>query len=270
MYTLSTTPPTRSRVSPPGFHNEATGLEMVYVMIWFEVIWVGRLSLQHVCNLCDSNAGVFSFAAWVGSVSTGLTFLMSMVASILSDRFGIRKTGFIGGMLGFIGLVSSAFVQRLELLYLTFGILLGIGSSLIYSPSLIVLGHYFKKHMGLVNGLVSFGSGLFTIIFSLTMPKLLKNIGLQNTFLFLCGIYFVAWMLTFTWRPIMPTANHLPLALSIESIQERRRDCTRWMSKFLNVKIWRNKGYVVWCLSSAVCLFGYFVPFVHLVSICMY
>lgn len=32
------------------------------------------------------------------------------------------------------------------------------------------------------------------------------------------------------------------------------------------MRIWKNRGYVVWALSNGVSLFGYFVPFVHLVK----
>ena len=55
-------------------------------------------------------------------------------------------------------------------MYLTYGCLLGIGSSLVYTPSMVILGHYFKRHLGIVNGIVAFGSGVFTII----LPFVLK------------------------------------------------------------------------------------------------
>ena len=38
------------------------------------------------------------------------------------------------------------------------------GASLAYNPSLSILGHYFRKHLGLVNGIVTAGSSVFTII----------------------------------------------------------------------------------------------------------
>ncbi|KAF6041463.1 SLC16A10 [Bugula neritina] len=49
------------------------------------------------------------------------------------------------------------------MMYLTYGVMFGIGSSFIYSGSLVILGHYFKKRMSLVNGIVTTGSAIFTI-----------------------------------------------------------------------------------------------------------
>ncbi|CAG2213556.1 SLC16A10 [Mytilus edulis] len=206
--------------------------------------------------------------SFVGSVSTGLTFLMSIVSSILSDRVGIRQTAFVGTLFGLVGLVSSAFVTELELLYLTFGVFLGIGAGLIYSPSLTILGHYFDKHMGLVNGIVAFGSSLFSIILSIALPYLLKGIQVKYTFIVLAGMYLILVFCTLTWKPLIPKQSNLAaLTLSKESVVEHVNDCCAFAKTFLNTKIFKNKAYVIWAVSLGLSLFGYFVPFVHLVSI---
>lgn len=190
-----------------------------------------------------------------------------MVASILTDRIGIRKVSFCGGLLAFIGMLASAFVDQIMLYYLTYGILMGIGFALAYSPSLVILGHYFKKRMGLVNGLVTFGSAVFTIVYSLVLPELIKTIGLHYTFLCLSGMVFLLMPYSLTWKPLIHRETNLAaLALSSESVVEHLNDCCRWTRKFLNVKIWRNRGYVVWAVATGISLFGYFIPFVHLVS----
>ena len=37
-------------------------------------------------------------------------------------------------------------------------------------------------------------------------------------------------------------------------------------SQLINVHIWRNRRYLVWSIAVPMGLFGYFVPYVHLVS----
>ncbi|GAB1605526.1 monocarboxylate transporter 10-like isoform X2 [Argonauta hians] len=205
--------------------------------------------------------------SWVGSITIGMTFLMSIFASILADRIGIRRIGILGAILSSVGLMSSAFVTQLELLYLTYGILVGIGGAFIYSPSLVILGHYFKKKMGLVNGLVSFGSALFSISFAQILPLLLKEVQLKNTLLILSGLEATMILCALTWKPVLVKESNLAHAtLSRESIYEHVNDCCSWTKKFLNVDLWRNKGYIVWAVSCGISLFGYFIPFVHLVK----
>lgn len=203
--------------------------------------------------------------AFVGSTCTGVTFLMCTVSSILSDRLGIRPTAVVGAVLATIGLIATAFIQQLELLYLTYGLILGIGSSMVYSPSLVILGHYFKKHMGLVNGIVSFGSSIFTIALTRILPYLLSVVEIKYCFLFLAGLHFMSIIFSLSWKPLFRKEDHLAaLTLSTESVYEHCNDCCTWTKKFLNVKIWRNRAYVTWVVSLGIALFGYFVPFFHL------
>lgn len=63
----------------------------------------------------------------------------------------------------------------------------GGGASLAYTPSLVILGHYFQRWMGLVNGFVTAGSSVFTIALPFILPYIL-DIGIQTTFQVLAGI----------------------------------------------------------------------------------
>lgn len=231
----------------------------------------GILYVAMTEHYAKGDANMSFKTSWVGSVNTGITFLMCMISSIISDRLGIRLTGVIGGILAFVGLLSSAFVEELMLLYLTYGIIAGLGFAFSYAPSLVILGHYFKRHMGLVNGLVTFGSSVFTIGLVMGLPVILKAIGLRYTLIFLSCLSLLLVPYALTWKPIF-TRENLGLSqaalstMSIEMIQSQCADCCRFTRKFLNVKIWRNKGYVIWALSCGISLFGYFVPFVHLIK----
>ena len=49
-----------------------------------------------------------------------------------------------------------------------------------YTPSLVILGHYFRRHIGLVNGLVATGSSVFTIALPHILKVLLEEFGVNN------------------------------------------------------------------------------------------
>jgi len=67
-----------------------------------------------------------------------------------------------------------------EVLYVTYGLLYGIGASLAYTPSLAILGHYFKKYLGFVNGIVTAGSSCFTMLMPYVVDYLLVKYGLDS------------------------------------------------------------------------------------------
>ena len=81
----------------------------------------------------------------------------------------------------------------------------GGGASLVYTPSLVILGHYFKKHMGLVNGFVALGSSIFTIVMPHILEILLDQHGLQITFFFLTGLTIILILAALSFKPLMPS-----------------------------------------------------------------
>ena len=57
--------------------------------------------------------------------------------------------------------------------------LFGAGATLTYTPSLAIIGHYFKRHLGLANGLVAAGSSVFSIAMPLLLQVFLDEIGVR-------------------------------------------------------------------------------------------
>ena len=86
----------------------------------------------------------------VGSLAIGSTFFLSFLAGVLTDRVGLRTTAMTGALLATLGLALSAtYHDNISVLCLTFGIMFGTGSSLIYTPSLSVLGTQDTRSMSL-------------------------------------------------------------------------------------------------------------------------
>ncbi|CAH1799429.1 unnamed protein product [Owenia fusiformis] len=256
-------------VAPDGGY----GWLVMFTSFWVNGTIFGILNtfgVLYVRMLKDFSNGSEDMAfktSWVGSLYIGMTFGMSPVASILTDRLGIRKTAILGGIIATSGMLASSFIRQLEWLYLTYGILLGFGSSLVYTPSMVILGHYFRKRLGIVNGIVCFGSSVFTIALPFIENYLLDTIGLANTMRVLAGLMATLILCGISFIP-MYTNRHEELDhyLSTASLADTVQGCCTWVKKFLNVSIWKNFGYVMWVVSVPVALFGYFIPFVHLVK----
>ncbi|XP_053368164.1 monocarboxylate transporter 10-like [Clarias gariepinus] len=189
--------------------------------------------------------------AWVGSLSAGMVDVCSPIVSVFTDVFGCRITAVSGAVVGLVGLLASSFVKSLGLMYFTYGVLFACGSSFAYQPSLVILGHYFKKRLGLVNGVVAAGCSVFTGFLSLLLPFLLDRVGLPNTLRVLCILMFVLMLAGFTYKPRLPQRVESKRALL-------KRTC--------NVQIWRSLSYRIWAFGMMTSQFGYFVPYVHLME----
>ncbi|XP_015417129.1 PREDICTED: monocarboxylate transporter 10 isoform X1 [Myotis davidii] len=206
------------------------------------------------------------FSAWVSSLSMGMIFFCCPIVSIFTDIFGCRKTAVVGAAIGFIGLMSSSFVSSIEPLYLTYGIIFASGCSFAYQPSLVILGHYFKKRLGLVNGIVTAGSSLFTILLPLLLRVLTENLDLFYTLRILCIFMFVLFLAGFTYRPLAPSvrAKESGVKGGNRSLFSKRK--FNPPKKIFNFAIFKVTAYAVWAVGIPLALFGYFVPYVHLVK----
>nr|XP_027784070.1 monocarboxylate transporter 10 [Marmota flaviventris] len=211
----------------------------------------------------DGDKMVFK-TAWVSSLSMGMIFFCCPIASVFTDIFGCRKTAVMGAAVGFVGLMSSSFVSSIEPLYLTYGIIFACGCSFAYQPSLVILGHYFKKRLGLVNGIVTAGSSVFTILLPLLLRVLIGSVGLSDTLRVLCIFMFVLFLAGFTYRPLASSAKDKESESSRFSLFSRRKFSPP--KKFFNFGIFKVTAYAVWAVGIPLALFGYFVPYVHLLK----
>ncbi|KAL2792434.1 monocarboxylate transporter 10 [Daubentonia madagascariensis] len=210
----------------------------------------------------DDDKMVFK-TAWVGSLSMGMIFFCCPIVSVFTDIFGCRKTAVVGAAVGFIGLMSSSFVSSIEPLYLTYGIIFACGCSFAYQPSLVILGHYFKKRLGLVNGIVTAGSSIFTILLPLLLRVLIDSVGLFYTLRVLCIFMFVLFLAGFTYRPLTSSTKDKESGGSGSTLFSRRKFSPP--KKIFNFGIFKVTAYAVWAVGIPLALFGYFVPYVHLV-----
>lgn len=202
-------------------------------------------------------ANAASKASLIGSLMIGTTFLLSMVSGIVSDRLGIRPTTFIGGFTVACSLlISSFFIENVYLLIFTYGILYGIGASLTYIPSLTIIGHYFKRNIGIANGFVTLGSSVFTIIMPYLLEFLLKTVGLSICLRYLAALLSTLMICSLAFKPRFESP------LSKKNIQQQ--DSETYFANFLNISIWKNRRYVLWIIAVPIALCGYFVPYVHM------
>lgn len=200
--------------------------------------------------------------ALVGSLAIGSTFFLSFFAGILSDKIGLRTTSVTGAIIATVGLgLSAVYHNRIEVLYVTYGLMFGTGASLAYNPSLTVLGLYFKKHLGMVNGFVTAGSSTFTIILSFINPYILNNHGLLPCLIFLTCLSSLLIICGLMFSPLNSKEPSPSDSLAADNL-----NTGSLVERFIYVENWRNKRFIIWAMATPCALFGYFVPFVHLVQ----
>jgi len=119
-----------------------------------------------------------------------LVFALSMIpAGKLQDKKGPRLAATMGGLALGIGMVLSSFTTSLVWLYLSYGVIGGLGIGLTYVTPITTCTKWFPDKKGLVSGLAVFGFGAGSIIFAPLWTFLIGALGWRTTFL-VTGIIF--------------------------------------------------------------------------------
>ncbi|XP_060079659.1 monocarboxylate transporter 3-like [Ylistrum balloti] len=200
-----------------------------------------------------------SQAAWVGSVAYGLSMTFGPVVGILLKRWGNRKVMMTGAFICAISIFASSFVVRLSQLFGTFSLMYGIGTCMCTQPTMTIGPTYFDRHLSVAIGLMTAGSSVGTLVMAPLSQCLIDNIGWRNTFRVFTGTCLCCALCGAFILPL-DGIDKRP-AMTSESV-----DISTFRRVLRELRLWKNRVFIVWTLSITSVMFGFYIPYVHLVS----
>lgn len=121
-------------------------------------------------------SGVYSVSMLCGG-------LLAIPAGWLADRFGPARVTAVCGFLIGLGLILTSRITDLGQLYLTYGVILGVGSSGIFAISGGITARWFYKKRGFALGIVAAGVGLGTLVMPPLTERLIDSFGWSQAYL---------------------------------------------------------------------------------------
>lgn len=161
--------------------------------------------------------------AWVGSIGAAMMLALGAWSGSLADRYGNSRMITIGACLIAIGYGLASLSNELWHLYLTLGLITGVGYSFAFISAVSVVGQWFTKRRGLALGGAVAGSGLGQFAMSMITGTLLTKYGWRNTLLILALINFVGLLICAVFiRRLLPLTKHDAISISqLASFQDR-------------------------------------------------
>ncbi|KOX78835.1 Monocarboxylate transporter 12 [Melipona quadrifasciata] len=143
--------------------------------------------------------------ALVGSLQSGFYLMAGPFVSALANRYGFRLVAILGSVISCSAFVLSYFSTSIEFLYVSYGVLGGIGAGLIYVPAVITTGFYFERWRALATGIAVCGSGIGAFLLAPISDILVKQFGWRGTLLFQAGMLLNCTVFGAMFRPLKPT-----------------------------------------------------------------
>ncbi|KAI2734812.1 hypothetical protein DTO013E5_4662 [Penicillium roqueforti] len=119
--------------------------------------------------------------AWVGTVSAFLLISTGAIAGPLFDRGYLHHLMIAGCFLTTLGLMMLSLSTEYYQVMLSQGVCVGLGSGLIYVPSLSLVSTLFTTRRGIAVGLVTSGASVGGVIFPVIFIRLQPSIGFPWT-----------------------------------------------------------------------------------------
>jgi oxalate/formate antiporter len=120
---------------------------------------------------------------WTFSLLIILQTWASPLQAYLVDRFGPRALISVGALMSGGSWVLSSYVTSLGSLYLTYGVIGGFGTGIIYVGIIGLMVRWFPDRRGLATGLAAAGYGAGAFITSFPIDGMIKSAGYAHTLL---------------------------------------------------------------------------------------
>jgi MFS family permease len=116
------------------------------------------------------------------STLTVLSFFLAPLTGDLADHFGPRYVVGAGAILMGAGLLLTSRVHSFPMLFVTYGILVGIAMACLYIPAIAAVGEWFKLHRDIALGVAISGIGCGTLVAAPLAARLSVHFGWRPAF----------------------------------------------------------------------------------------
>ncbi|KAG7493128.1 hypothetical protein JOB18_001639 [Solea senegalensis] len=214
----------------------------------------------------------YSEIAWISSIMLAAMYAGGPVSSVLVDRFGSRPIVMLGGLMCGVSMVIASFGTSIAYIYFFIGIIGGSGLCLNLNASLTIISKYFLVRRPLANGLAMAGSPVFLCVVAPLNQYLLDRFGWRGSLFILGALMLNCCVAGALMRPVALPPRRRDSRASLKTVEEQRSgsntepegSCVKKAKKFINLSLFKNRGFVFYLIGNMLYIFGAYAPIVFL------
>ncbi|XP_063155908.1 monocarboxylate transporter 5 [Candoia aspera] len=102
--------------------------------------------------------------SWIGSIMSSLRFLAAPLVTTVCEILEERKTSLLGAFLVGAGCLLSTLATSIPFLWVSMGLLTGLGFSLLYQIAAVMIVKYFRRYLAVANAIGRSGMGMSVVL----------------------------------------------------------------------------------------------------------
>ncbi|KAM9336617.1 monocarboxylate transporter 7-like [Symphorus nematophorus] len=151
-----------------------------------------------------------SRVSWIVSICVFVMTFNGPLSSVMTNRFGFQLVVMTGGFLISTGTIATSFTSSINQMYITYGLVAGLGYCLTFLPTVTILSQYFNRRRALVTAVASTGESLSIFALAPAFSKLRDHIGWRHTMVVIGALQSIIIICGALLQPIIikPRGTH--------------------------------------------------------------
>ncbi|KAM6931361.1 monocarboxylate transporter 13 [Xenentodon cancila] len=203
-----------------------------------------------------------STTSWVTSTTIAMFHIGAPAASAMTSWFSQRVVIMVGGLLCALGMLLASLDLSLPWLYLTMGLLEGLGISFSWVPAMSMVSHYFSRLRPIAYSIASSGECVFAFVFSPFFKWLIEMYTWQGALLIIGGLQLNLCACGALMRPLESAKS--PTEESKDSPEDDDAPPPKRKPIF-QCSLMRRPELIFYILFAIFAAAGFFVPTLFLV-----
>ncbi|XP_021373067.1 monocarboxylate transporter 12-B-like [Mizuhopecten yessoensis] len=202
-----------------------------------------------------------AFTSWANGIFIFFISSAGVIGSVIISRYNCRTALLVGSAMMTSGLAASAVVESIELIFVTYGVITGVGAGIVYTATVVVVGLNFEEKRSMATGVAASGAGVGIFIFPPLFQLARSNYGDKGFFLIMACVALNISVFGCLCFPTTLEKNNQTCALNSSSkyLSRSKRICNRF-------HLFRHVPFLCICLSLLASHLGINLIYVHLTN----
>lgn len=203
---------------------------------------------------------------WLGSIGIGVSLMFSPVITTICRRKSPRLYGVIGGLIVSLGILFMSFAKEMDHLFISYCVVIGVGSGITLSTANIMIGRYFRARREFAEMIMLSGTGAGAALLAFVIDELIKKIKFMHALNSLSGLTAVTMIAGAMYRSASLYHPRRNVILHIKNQKKCRRERDQEKPSYFDFAALKMRGLQGIMVIAAVIGLGMHIPYILLLQ----